>query len=52
METDILIAASLILLSIAASLAIILKIARAVREEPRLPAAPLKRAALRSTAGW
>ena len=35
METDILIAGSLILLSIAALLAIIMKVARAVREEPR-----------------
>ncbi len=52
METDLLIAGSLILLSIAALLAIILKVARAVREEPRQVKSPETAPALRPASGW
>ena len=52
MEADILIAGSLLLLSIAALLAIILKVARAVREEPRKVKAPETVPVLRPASGW
>jgi len=52
METDILIAGTLVLLSIAASLAIILKVARAVREELRKLKSPEKAPVLRPASGW
>ena len=52
METDILIAGSLVLLSIAALLAIVLKVARAVREEPRQVKAPETARVLRPASGW
>jgi len=52
METDILIAGSLVLLSVATLLAIILKVARAVREEPRQLTSPETVPALRPASGW
>ena len=52
METDILIAGSLILLSIAALLAIIIKVADAVREEPRQVKLAETAPALRPASGW
>jgi hypothetical protein len=52
METDILIAGLMAALSVAALLGIILKVARAVREEPRKIKAPETRPALRPVSGW
>ena len=52
METDILIAGSLILLSIAALLAIIIKVADAVREEPRQVKPAETAPTLRPASGW
>ena len=52
METDILIAVSLVLLSVAALLAIILKVAHAAREEPRQVKPPETVPALPPASGW
>jgi hypothetical protein len=52
MEQDILIAGLMVLASVAALLAIILKVARAVREEPRKVETPEQAPALRPAPGW
>jgi hypothetical protein len=53
METDILIAGLMVLASIAALLGIIVKVGRAVREEPRRKVKrPETVAALRPASGW
>ena len=54
METDILIAGLMVLASIGALLGIIVKVGRAVREEPRqkVKRAPEKAPALRPASGW
>jgi hypothetical protein len=52
METDILIAGLMVLASIGALLAIILKVGRAVREEPRQVKAPETAPVLRPASGW
>ncbi len=51
-EQDILIGGLLALASVAALLALMLKVARAVREEPRNVKAPQTAPALRPTSGW
>jgi hypothetical protein len=51
METDILIAGLMAALSVAALLGIILKVARAVREEPRIKT-PETAPVLRPVSGW
>ena len=51
-EQDILIGGLLALASVAVLLALMLKIARAVREEPRKVKAPRTAPALRPTSGW
>jgi hypothetical protein len=54
METDILIAGLMVLASIGALLGIIVKVGRAVREEPRqkVKRAPETAPALRPASGW
>jgi hypothetical protein len=52
METDLLIAGTLVLLSVAVLLAIILKVARAVREDPPKVKSPETVPALRPASGW
>ena len=54
METDILIAGSMVLASVAAALGVIVKVARAIREEPRRPKvkAPETAPVLRPASGW
>ena len=52
METDLLIAGLMVALSVAALLGIILKVARAVREEPRQVKAPETAPVLRPASGW
>jgi hypothetical protein len=54
METDILIAGLMVAFSVATALGIILKVARAVRDEPRtkIKAPPETAPALRPASGW
>jgi hypothetical protein len=54
METDILIAGLMVIASVAAALGIIVKIARAVREEPRQQKVKARETAsvLRPASGW
>ncbi len=52
MENDILIAGLMVLASVATLLAIILKVARAVREEPRKVKTPETAPVLRPASGW
>ena len=52
METDILIAGLMVALSVAALLGIILKVARAVRKEPRKVKTPETAPVLRPASGW
>ena len=52
METDILIAGLMVAVSVAALLAIILTVARAIREEPRGVKAPETAPVLRPASGW
>jgi hypothetical protein len=52
METEILIAGLLLALSVAALLAVILTVARAIREEPRKVKTPETAPVLRPASGW
>ena len=52
METEILIAGLMVALSVAALLAVILTVARAIREEPRKVKAPETGPVLRPASGW
>jgi hypothetical protein len=52
METDILIAGLMVALSVATLLAIMLKVGRAVREEPRKVKTPETARVLRPASGW
>jgi len=54
METDILIAGLMVLASVAAALALIIKVARAIREEPRQQKVKASETApvLRPASGW
>jgi hypothetical protein len=52
METELLIAGLMVALSVAGLLAVILTVARAVREEPRKVKAPETTPVLRPASGW
>jgi hypothetical protein len=52
METELLIAGLMVALSVAALLAVILTVARAIREEPRKVKTPETAPVLRPASGW